>query len=156
MNNRRVPPLYASGSSRIGDHHSSPCDCICAPALAASLFSRVWKVRKCRDGCYWVISIQNPLSFRPSSRVRPAEGRDKRNSTSSNRGIADGVYVPIERTIYLVQQITKCFQSRWILSRFYDEAFFAPILCGVFNEKYFGYSMQPVLQVLIKEWREVR
>lgn len=85
-------------------------------AFAASLFSRVSKVRKHRDGCYRAISIQNPLSFRPSSRARSRKGATKETPRAIR--IA-GAYVPIERTIYLMQQITKCFLNRaesWIAS----------------------------------------
>lgn len=63
-------------------------------------------------------------------------------------GIAGGAYLPDRKNHLQVQQIMKRFQSGWILSFFYEEALFAPILCGMSNEKYFSYSME--LLVLVK------
>lgn len=121
-------------------------------APAASLFSRVWKVRKHRDDCYRAISIQNPLSFRSFSHARSAEGCDKRN-TLSNRD--HWWRTRTDRKNHLLDATNNelLSESRWILNRFYEEALEESY--SVFNEKYFRYSMKLfVFRKLIKNWSE--
>lgn len=125
-------PIRRLGSFNMKGYHILPW-----LRTAVLLFSCVTKARKCRDDCYWAISIRNSFFIRSLRAFDLQKGATK-EIPPWRMGIAGGAYVPIERTTYWVQQIIKRFQSGWILSFFYSGHLIASILCGMSNEKYFS------------------